>query len=55
MAGTEKSVRAAHHRKIGFMRDFERLAAGGKHTPAPSFLEQAKARWNKPRAHDEEE
>ena len=38
-------VRGAHHRKAGFMADFERLAAGQAPTKAPSFLEQARRHW----------
>ena len=38
-------VRAAHHRKAGFMADFERLAAGYTPSEAPSFLERARRRW----------
>ena len=38
-------VRGAHHRKAGFMTDFERLAAGQAPSEAPSFLERARRRW----------
>ena len=38
-------VRGAHHRKAGFMADFERLAAGQAPVEAPSFLERARRRW----------
>lgn len=38
-------VRGAHHRKAGFMADFERLAAGLTPSEAPSFLERARRRW----------
>jgi hypothetical protein len=38
-------VRGAHHRKAGFMVDFERLAAGQAPSKAPSFLEQARRHW----------
>ncbi len=38
-------VRGAHHRKAGFMADFERLAAGQAPSEAPSFLERARRRW----------
>jgi len=38
-------VRGAHHRKAGFMIDFERLAAGRAPSEAPSFLERARSRW----------
>jgi hypothetical protein len=39
-------VRRAHHRKAGFMADFERLAAGHDPGDAPSFLERARSRWS---------
>jgi uncharacterized Zn finger protein len=39
-------VRRAHHRKAGFMADFERLAAGHGPTDEPSFLERARSRWS---------
>jgi len=39
-------VRRAHHRKAGFMADFERLAAGPGPSNAPSFLERARSRWS---------
>jgi uncharacterized Zn finger protein len=42
-------VRADHHRKRGFMSGFERLVAGSGPSDEPSFLEQAKARWNERR------
>jgi hypothetical protein len=38
-------LRGAHHRKAGFMADFERLAAGHTPSEAPSFLERARRRW----------
>jgi hypothetical protein len=38
-------VRGAHHRKAGFMADFERLAAGQAPSEALSFLERARRRW----------
>jgi uncharacterized Zn finger protein len=41
-------VRGAHHRKAGFMADFERLAAGHAPSEAPSFLERARRRWSTP-------
>jgi hypothetical protein len=40
-------VRADHHCKSGFMSGFERLVAGFGPSDEPSFLDQAKARWNK--------
>ncbi len=42
---TVRQVRAAHHRKTGFIGGFEALAAGAKRSDRPSFLERAKARW----------
>jgi hypothetical protein len=39
------AVRTAHHRKVGFMAGFERLAAGQAPREAPSFLERARRRW----------
>ncbi|PYO33916.1 MAG: hypothetical protein DMD86_09700 [Candidatus Rokuibacteriota bacterium] len=39
-------VRQAHHRKAGFMADFERLAAGHGPSDAPSFLDRARSRWS---------
>jgi hypothetical protein len=42
-------VRAAHHRKTGFMPGFERLVAGSGPSKQPSFLDRAKARWGKGR------
>ena len=42
-------VRRAHHRKVGFIADFERLAAGHGPSDAPSFLDRARTRWS-PRA-----
>ena len=39
-------VRQAHHRKAGFMADFERLAAGRGPSDAPSFLDRARNRWS---------
>jgi uncharacterized Zn finger protein len=38
-------VRTAHHRKMGFMADFERLVAGHGPSEEPSFLERARTRW----------
>jgi hypothetical protein len=40
-----RTVRAAHHRKVGFMAGFEEIVAGGGPSAKPSFLERAKARW----------
>jgi hypothetical protein len=42
---TVRQVRARHHRKTGFISDFEALAAGVGKAVQPSFLERAKARW----------
>jgi tetratricopeptide (TPR) repeat protein len=42
---TVSQVCANHHRKIGFMSDFNRLIAGTGPGSEPSFLERAKARW----------
>ncbi len=39
-------VRRAHHRKAGFMADFERLAAGHGPRDTPSFLDRARNRWS---------
>jgi len=44
---TVNEVRAEHRRKSGFMLGFERLAAGIGPSDEPSFLERAKARWDK--------
>jgi uncharacterized Zn finger protein len=38
-------VRAAHHRKTGFMRGFEEVVTGSGPSQDPPFLERAKARW----------
>jgi len=40
-------VRADHHRKTGFMPDFEVLASDAMPEKRPSFLEVAKARWGR--------
>jgi hypothetical protein len=42
-----REVRARHHRKLAFLSGFESIVAGRRSAPA-SFLERAKARWNKP-------
>lgn len=39
------AMHGAHHRKAGFMADFERLAAGHATSEAPSFLERARRHW----------
>jgi len=44
---TVAQVRADHRRKSGFMLGFEHVVAGGAPREEPSFLERAKARWNK--------
>lgn len=41
-----QAVRAAHHRKTGFMAGFEELVAGAGPSAKPTFLERAKARWS---------
>lgn len=41
-------VRRAHHRKSGFMADFDRLVAGHGPSASPSFLERARKRWSAP-------
>jgi hypothetical protein len=41
-------VRERHRRKTGFMPEFERIASGSRSRPEPGFLEQAKARWDRP-------
>jgi hypothetical protein len=46
-ARTVAEIRGRHHRKSGFISDFERLAAGRGPSTEPSFLERAKARWNR--------
>lgn len=43
---TVRQVRADHHRKSGFMPEFERLVGGIGPGDEPSFLESAKARWD---------
>jgi hypothetical protein len=40
-------VRVEHKRKLGFMADFERLAAGATRELRPTFLERARAQWQK--------
>ena len=42
---TVSQVRAAHHRKTGFMTGFEELVAGSGPSDKPSFRERAKAHW----------
>jgi len=44
---TVSQVRGAHHRKTGFMSGFERLVAGSGPSNEPSFVQRAKARWNR--------
>jgi hypothetical protein len=41
-----REVRAEHHRKTGFMAEFEGLVAGGGVATQPAFLERGKARWS---------
>lgn len=43
---TVRQVRAAHHRKAGFITGLESVAAGARLAAKPSFLERAKARWS---------
>ncbi len=43
---TIRQVRTVHHRKNGFISEFESVAAGTKRAEKPSFLERAKARWS---------
>jgi len=50
---TVRQVRAAHHRKTGFITGFEALAAGSGPGDQPSFLERAKARWGGRRGRDD--
>jgi len=38
-------VREVHHRKLGFMESFEKLAAGHGPSNEPSFLDRARKRW----------
>jgi uncharacterized Zn finger protein len=38
-------IRRAHHRKIGFMGNFEQLAAGHGPREEPPFLDRARSRW----------
>jgi hypothetical protein len=38
-------VRRSHHRKVGFMADFERLVAGRGASDKLSFLDRARRRW----------
>ena len=42
---TVRQVHTAHHRKTGFISEFESVAAGTRRAEKPSFLERAKARW----------
>src|ERR1035437_7922359 len=44
-ADTVRHIRATHHRKAGFLADFEVVAAGAGRAAEPSFLERAKTRW----------
>jgi hypothetical protein len=45
-AAVAADVRRMHHRKAGFMADFERLVAGRGPSDEPSFLERARSRWS---------
>ena len=44
-ADTVRHIRATHHRKTGFLADFEVVAAGAGRAAERSFLERAKTRW----------
>jgi len=41
-----EEIRRAHHRKVGFMANFERLVAGHWPNQEPSFLDRARGRWS---------
>ena len=41
-------LRTDHCRKAGFIREFEKVAAGMAPEPGPTFLEKARARWAPP-------
>ena len=41
-------VRANGYRKAGFIREFEKVAAGMTPEQEPTFLEKARARWAPP-------
>ncbi len=41
-------VRANHYRKVGFIREFEKVVTGVTAEREPSFLEKARARWAPP-------
>jgi len=43
---TIRQVHTAHHRKNGFISEFESVAAGARRAEKPSFLEPAQARWS---------
>ena len=49
-ARTVIEVRAAHHRKTGFMPGFEKVARGSGPIDEPSFLDRARTRWGGRRA-----
>ena len=42
-----EKVRSEHHRKTGFMSEFEAVVAGSGPIDRPSFLERAKKRWGR--------
>lgn len=42
-------VRQDHHRKAGFMSEFEKLVSGHGPSDEPSFLERARSRWSQRR------
>ena len=41
-------VRANHYRKVGFIREFEKVVTGVTPGPEPTFLAKARARWVPP-------
>ena len=41
-------MRASHYRKVGFIREFEKVVTGVTPELEPSFLEKARARWAPP-------
>jgi tetratricopeptide (TPR) repeat protein len=41
-----REIRAAHHRKTGFMSGFEEVVTGVGPSAKPTFLTRAKARWS---------
>lgn len=43
---TVQQVRVAHHRKVGFISEFEDIVAGTSDGRRQTFLERAKAKWD---------